>query len=288
VRRLIVSPDGALALVPFPALAPDLEVTLVPSATTHRLLEDLRPAAGSDVLALGDPDYGSPASARVPATLRAGHLLPLPATREEALAVGDTVLLRERATEAALGEALRSRPRWKALHLACHGLVDAARPLQSSLAITPDPENDGFWTALDVLRTPVPADLVVLSACETGRGRVVAGEGLVGLSRAFFHAGASTVLCSLWKVDDDATRALMTKFYALWNPRPGSGGKGTPSEAGVAPDESRGPKDGAGAVGPAAALRAAQAHVREQASWKAPRYWAAWVLWGLGDPPVRR
>jgi CHAT domain-containing protein len=102
------------------------------------------------------------------------------------------------------------------------------------------------------------ADLVVLSACDTGRGRIYRSEGVIGLARAFMHAGAPRVICSLWKVDDDATRALMVAFYGRWS------GKGGRQEA-------------------AAALRAAQADARAQPRWKAPWYWAAWVLWGLLD-----
>ncbi|MDA1194780.1 MAG: CHAT domain-containing protein [Planctomycetota bacterium] len=108
----------------------------------------------------------------------------------------------------------------------------------------------------------IPADLAVLSACETGTGRVVKGEGIVGLTRAFMFAGAPRVICSLWKVDDEATKALMVKFYELWNP-----------------------KDGKKGLGVAAALKQAQEYVRDHPNgkWKHPYYWAAWVLWGLPD-----
>jgi len=125
----------------------------------------------------------------------------------------------------------------------------------SSLAMAPSGEDDGFLSVLDVFRMKVPADLVVLSACETGKGKVVRGEGILGLARAFMFAGAPRVLVSLWKVDDEATKALMVKFYELWN-----SGKGA-----------------------AAALREAQSFVRAQEKWKHPRYWAAWVLWGLPE-----
>jgi len=163
---------------------------------------------------------------------------------------------------------LAERPRWRAVHLACHGLVDAERPLRSSLAITPDAADDGLLEAHEILRTRIRADLVVLSACETGRGRIVAGEGLVGLSRAFMAAGAPRVVASLWKVDDRATAALMVRFYALWK----GGGEGTADDASGLPA--------------AAALRQAQAFVRDHPDhpeWKHPFYWAAWVLWGLPD-----
>jgi CHAT domain-containing protein len=124
--------------------------------------------------------------------------------------------------------------------------------------LTPSGEDDGFLTATEVFRLKCPADLVVLSACETGRGKIFAGEGIVGLTRAFMFAGAPRVICSLWKVDDDATLALMKKFYELWNPKDGTKGMGT-----------------------AAALKAAQEFVRSHEKWKHPYYWAAWVLWGL-------
>jgi CHAT domain-containing protein len=104
----------------------------------------------------------------------------------------------------------------------------------------------------------VRSDAVVLSACSTARGRVHRTEGVVGIARAFLQAGAPRVLCSLWDVDDEATLALMTRFYELWNPKDGS----TPRDA-------------------ASALRAAQEHVRSEPRWRAPAYWAAWVVWGL-------
>jgi CHAT domain-containing protein len=123
--------------------------------------------------------------------------------------------------------------------------------------LTPDPENDGLLTCLEVLRMKVPADLVVLSACETAKGKVYRAEGIVGLTRAFMMAGAPRVLCSLWKVDDAATKALMEKFYELWNPKEGEG------------------------LPAATALKRAQEFVRSNEKWRHPTYWAAWVLWGL-------
>ena len=104
----------------------------------------------------------------------------------------------------------------------------------------------------------IPTDLVVLSACETGKGKAYAAEGIVGFTRAFMYAGSPRVICSLWKVDDKATQALMVKFYELWNP-----------------------KDGSAGMPAALALREAQQHIKSQAKWKHPYYWAAWVLWGL-------
>ena len=132
----------------------------------------------------------------------------------------------------------------------------------SALALTADGQSDGLLTALEIFQLEIPADLVVLSACETGKGKVYEAEGIVGLTRAFMFAGAPRVICSLWKVDDEATRALMIEFYRLWNPKEGDG------------------------LGTAAALKKAQEYIKthpKHPEWKHPYYWAAWVLWGLPD-----
>jgi CHAT domain-containing protein len=215
------------------------------------------------VLAVGDPDTGAGLPSAAIARSRGGTLARLPATRAEARAVGDVVLLDREATEAGLLAAIGTRPRWHAIHLACHGLVDVERPALSALALTPAGDDDGFLTALELFRSRVPSDLLVLSACETAKGKVVRGEGILGLARALMFAGSPRVICSLWKVDDEATGALMTKFYELWNPRAGPSGTGTPG------------------LPTAQALRRAQEFVRSQERWKHPYYWAAWVLWGL-------
>ena len=119
--------------------------------------------------------------------------------------------------------ALATRPRWKAVHLACHGFVDTERPMLSSLALTPDGGDAGRLGCLDLLGMSIDADLAVLSACETARGRVYMTEGVLGLTHPFLHAGAPRVLCSLWNVDDEATQALMLAFYERWRPKEGQG-----------------------------------------------------------------
>jgi CHAT domain-containing protein len=112
---------------------------------------------------------------------------------------------------------------------------------------------DGFLRLHDIYNLNLPADLVVLSACNTGLGKDVKGEGLVGLTRGFMYAGASSVMASLWKVDDEATAELMKQFY-------------------------RGMlKDG---LPPAAALRRAQVTMWRQKAWRSPYYWAAFTLQG--------
>ncbi len=99
----------------------------------------------------------------------------------------------------------------------------------------------------------LPAELVVLSACQTGLGKEVKGEGLIGLTRGFMYAGARRVVVSLWSVNDKATSDLMTKFYR-----------------GMLKDSER----------PAAALRAAQIEMWKQKKWQSPYYWAAFTMQG--------
>lgn len=262
VRRVLVSPTGVLGYVPFGLLLPGKPVVCLPSAAALVALRTRTTERGSAVLALGDPDYAVPVGGTRAAQERAGldPFPPLPGTRAEAQAIGDVVLLGAQATRAGLTAALGAHARWRALHLGCHGLVDPQRPTLCSLALTADVEHHGLLTVLDVLRLPLAADLVTLSACQTGRGRLYRTEGIVGLTSAFLRSGARCVLCSQWKADDASTRELMVRFYELWNPRDG--------QPGLDADE---------------ALRQAQAHVRAQARWADPYYWAAWVQWGL--PP---
>jgi CHAT domain-containing protein len=263
-KRLLVSPDGPLCYVPFPLLLerrdPDLEVACLPSGTTLGLLAEERERTGTHVVAVGDPDYTIEHEGHSLQVYAGGVALePLPATRDEVRSItgkDDLRLLGSYATVGGLAEAAASRARWNVLHIACHGLIDPRTPTLSALALTPDAHDDGFLTALEVYGMSLPADLVVLSGCNTGRGRFAKGEGIVGLMRAFMCAGSPRIVVSLWKVDDAATQALMTRFHRLWR------GEGLPT---------------------ALALRRAQQEIRRDPRWMHPRYWGAWVLWGLPD-----
>ena len=262
VARVLVSPMGRLGYLPLSMLLPEYEVAYVPSGSAYGLLQAEVERAGTGILAFGDPDYAASGDeAAVRGRARSGRLARLPGSKREVESIeAEVALLRGQAKETGLQEHVRRRERWRAIHFACHGLVDPERPMLSALALTADKDNDGFLTALEIFRMKIPADLVVMSACETGKGKVYRTEGIVGLTRAFMFAGTPRVICSLWNVDDDATQALMTKFYALWNPKDGSHGKP-----------------------PAEALKEAQAFVKGHKKWEHPQYWAAWVLWGLPD-----
>jgi CHAT domain-containing protein len=228
--RIVVSPDGPLAFVPFDALVradatgteraiERWEFACVPSATVRHLLAREHPAKEprpAGVVALGDPDYGD-ASAPRGAALRAyGRLQRLPGTAAEVRAIEEiagprhcTTLLGARATAHDLAEEIAARGgRLAALHLACHGHVDAERPRLTGLVLS----HGEVLTADDVLRMRIPAEVVVLSACATGRAPVLRGEGVMGLARAFFFAGASRVVVSNWAVSDDAASEFMSGF----------------------------------------------------------------------------
>jgi CHAT domain-containing protein/Flp pilus assembly protein TadD len=210
---------------------------VVVSATVYAELRKARqgrrePQAPT-LVAFGDPAYPSagPDVADTVATrdpvvrsmLTRGYRLPrLPATRREVTAIA---ALYEGRAQTYLGEAATEERaksagiRGRYLHFASHGLIDERFPLNSGLALTiPEAPREGqdngilqAWEIFERLR--LDSDLVVLSACETGLGKEMGGEGLVGLTRAFQYAGARSVLASLWSVADESTAVLMERFY---------------------------------------------------------------------------
>jgi len=143
------------------------------------------------------------------------------------------------------------------LHFATHGLLNPKRPEDSKLVlstVTRDGRRvNGFVSLQDIYSLRAPVDLVVLSACQTGLGKDIRGEGLIGLTRGFMYAGATSVVASLWKVEDEATAELMKRFYVEM------------LKNGKTPDE---------------ALRAAQNSIRQEPQWSAPHYWAGFTLQG--------
>ncbi len=186
----------------------------------------------------------------------------LPYTRQEAEQILALVPKTEsfKATDFAATRAAALHPalsQYRYLHFATHGLIDSERPGLSALVLSLVDETgkpqDGFLRAHEIYNLKLPAELVVLSACQTGLGKEVKGEGLVGLTRGFMYAGAPRVVVSLWNVNDKATSELMTMFYRQ-----------------MLKENQR----------PAAALRAAQIEMWKQKQWQAPYYWAAFVLQG--------
>ena len=146
---------------------------------------------------------------------------------------------------------------YRIIHFATHGLLNSEHPELSGLVLSLVDQQgrpqDGFLQLQDIYNLNLPADLVVLSACETALGKEIRGEGLMGMTRGFMYAGASRVIASLWKVDDVATAALMERLY-----------HGMLTEG----------------LQPAAALRQSQIEMWKQKRWDSPYYWAAFVIQG--------
>jgi len=187
---------------------------------------------------------------RLPFTRREGEQLLALAPATSSFRAMDFQASRATVLDPALGQ-------YRYVHFATHGLLDSERPELSALVLslvdTEGKPQDGFLRTNDIYNMKLPAELVVLSACQTGLGKDVKGEGLVGLTRGFMYAGAARVVVSLWSVNDKATADLMTKFYQKMLKQ---------SER------------------PAAALRAAQVEMWKQKQWQSPYYWAAFTLQG--------
>ena len=147
---------------------------------------------------------------------------------------------------------------YRIVHFATHGLLNRTHPELSGVVLSlvdrqGEPQ-DGFLQLHDVYNLDLPAELVVLSACQTGLGKAVWGEGLVGLTRGFMYAGSKRVVASLWGVQDSATAELMKRFY--------------------------GAMLGEKQMRPAEALRAAQVEMWKQKRWRSPYYWGGFMLYG--------
>lgn len=281
IGRLAIVAQGPLLDCPFGALYDEAhtrcvidryEVAQAGSASLFAaclaLGEERRasPAAQSTLI-VADPDFGDAGAGTAgQRDLREQRLAQLPGTRVEATAVAQlmphpTERLGADAQERTIKPELANY-RW--LHFATHGLLDAEQPLHSAVALArPDrPGEDGFLEARELAQMTLNAELVTLSACQSGRGEAQMGEGLIGLPWAFVAARVPSQVVSLWSVDDRVTQELMTRFY-----RGLAGGK---------------PK--------AAALRAAALDLRgtelrlengETLTPDHPFYWAPFVL--LGD-----
>lgn len=291
-KRLAIAAHGALQYVPFAALAvPDLpeytpliahhELVHLPSASTVAILRretQGRSRAPKTLAVLADPVFGQN-DGRVSSTSR-GKAQPLPPdlersakesgvlfdrlpyTQQEAESILALVPTPERLEgfgfranrELAISQELSQ---YQIIHFATHGLLNSTNPALSGLVfslVNPDGEPlNGFLRLHDIFNLNLPSELVVLSACETGLGQNIKGEGLIGLTRGFMYAGSPRLVVSLWSVDDQATAKLMIDFYQ------------TLLKEGKPPSQ---------------ALREAQLKMWETNQWWQPYYWAAFTLQG--------
>jgi len=244
--RVVIVPHGVLHYLPFGALrsangrwlVQDLAVSTLPSASVLRYLADKGTGASSQALVVGNPDLGAE--------------LALPWAEREARMVGQrepgsTVLVRGEATEAQVKKLLGGAG---VVHLATHGELSEDDPLSSAMLLVPGAGEDGRLEVREVFGLDLHARLVVLSACETGLGKLSRGDELVGLQRAFLYAGTPAVVTTLWKVDDRATFELVRSFYGRLE-----------------------------SAGPVEALR--QAQLETMRAFPHPYAWAAFGLTGL-------
>jgi CHAT domain-containing protein len=188
----------------------------------------------------------------------------LPQAETEVKAIGEiygaeasTILIGHAARE----ETFKARAsKYPVLHFAAHGVLDDVNPLYSRLLLATDSDSeDGFLEAREIMKLDLHADLAVLSACQTARGQVGAGEGLIGMSWALFIAGTSTTVASQWKVDSTSTARLMIDFHRNLQSDSGS-------------SQAR----------PAEALRRAAIKLMADPKYRHPFYWSAFVVVGNG------
>jgi CHAT domain-containing protein/tetratricopeptide (TPR) repeat protein len=265
-----IEPHGALWLVPFAALEDENGVALaerwpIVYAPSADVLNEIRREPAFDLsrdlnaLIVGNP-LPPAAAADTDDRFRSAALRvtfePLPGAEAEANAIAD-LLPRDRrlvltGAQADLATIESRVPEHTLVHIASHALAIADGPLDSFVMLAPSAGTDGRLSARRVLNLPMSADLVTLSACQTGLG-YLSGDGVIGLSRAFLVRGARSVLVSQWSVSDTATAALMEGFYRRYL---SSGG-----------DKVR-------------ALQQAMREVRTMKGFEHPRYWAPFVLIG--------
>ncbi|NET56892.1 MAG: CHAT domain-containing protein [Symploca sp. SIO2E6] len=227
-EHVIFIPQGELFLVPFPALQDNSGKYLIekhtiltaPSIQVLDLTRKQRNRIGdrsSHSLVVGNPTM--PTVSLVPGE-QPQQLSSLPGAQREAQAIAPLLntqpLIGNQATETRIKQQLGKA---SIIHLATHGLLDEIRGLGSAIALTPSEQDDGLLTAEEILDLQLNAQLVVLSACDTGRGRIT-GDGVVGLSRSFISAGVPSVIVSLWQVPDAPTASLMTQFYQSLSSNP--------------------------------------------------------------------
>jgi CHAT domain-containing protein len=268
IETICIVPEGFLWNVPFQALMPtdghylleDHAVYYAPSLGVLREMtrESERRAQNASLIAFGNPVIGKDEQ-------RNTELCPLLEAEAEVTSIarsfepGDRkVFIGHKASEKQF-KALAQN--YSIIHLATHGVIDNRQPLYSHLLLTKtdgDPENDGLVEAREIMDMNLRADLAVLSACETANGKISPGEGVMGMSWAFFVAGTRSMLVSQWRIDSSSTSQLMATFYQV-----------------IKPDRE------SGSVRKARALREAALRLQKNDRYHHPFFWAGFVLVGI-------
>ena len=246
-NRICIVPYGILNYLPFQALhdgskylVEEYAISYIPSLSVLEYLPRGERKENYRILAFGNPDLKDKA-------------FDLPATEKEvdeikSIFPGTEIYKREKATKV-LAKKLASQ--FDIIHFASHGEYIQENPLASCIRLAPENEDDGRLEANEIFDMDMKADLVVTSACQTSIGQIRRGDEVVGLTRAFLYAGASSVLGSLWSISDEATAVFMKEFYANLK-----------------------------TFDKAEALRQAQVKMIQSKEYKNPFYWAAFNLTG--------
>jgi CHAT domain-containing protein len=292
VERLVIVPDGLLCYLPFETLAlsqagdsPEgnllvskFAISYAPSCSSLLFLKEKK---RSDVhrkalLAFGDPLYPGPGSlsakngismARILKETYEGQGFDFSSLAQSTKEVREiSRLFAEKDRDVYLGkdaseEAIKKAPLedYGIIHFACHSFLDEKLPFRSALVLSQEvgEKEDGFLQAREIAALHMSPGMVVLSACQTGRGSIERGEGILGLTRIFFCAGARSVVSTLWEIGDEATAEFMSRFYHYLSRKM---------------DEAR-------------ALQLAKLSLLDT-KYAHPFYWAAFVLHGEASSPV--
>jgi CHAT domain-containing protein len=278
INNLIIIPDNVLWELPFQALQSsptrfllqDYAISYAPSLTVLREMNKKRSIktnpAPATLLALGNPDIGKETKSRVEAIYMDEKLEPLPEAERQVKALAQLYGSKQSKTyigaEAKEGRIKQEASGYRILHLATHGILNNTSPMYSHLLLSQAPgdiNEDGLLEAWEILKLDLNADLAVLSACDTARGKVSAGEGVIGLSWALFVAGCPSVVVSQWKVESASTTKLMLEFHSRL-------------KANVGQSKRQASK--------AEALRQAALKLLASRAYKHPFYWAAFIVVG--------
>jgi len=248
VENLVIVPDGTLYYLPFETLSlstngslhldnlliSKFKISYSPSSSSLLFLMRLKrdEILSKDLLAFGDPNY--PNNGKLlgddktsPSLILKGlfhnegfDLSPLPYSKKEVANISrffteknKDIYTGDNASETTFKSI--SIEQYKIIHFACHGLLDEKIPLRSALvlSLSKDINEDGFLQVSEIYNLRIKSELVILSACQTARGRLENGEGVLGLPRIFFYAGARSVISTLWRIEDKSTARFMKSFY---------------------------------------------------------------------------
>jgi CHAT domain-containing protein/Tfp pilus assembly protein PilF len=274
---LVIVPDDVLWDLPFQALQPadghylveDCAISYAPSLTVLREMIAKRQrrtdSALSTLLAVGNPFLGKQTIERARMVLMNEALQPLPEAERQAKMLGQLYGVKSKVyvgAEAREDRVKAEAGQYRILQLATHGVLNNSNPMYSHIVLAQsasDGNEDGLLEAWEIMNLDLKADLVVLSACDTARGRIGAGEGVIGLTWAFFVAGSPTTVVSQWSVESESTTELMLNFHRNLK-GPGAGPQYAMSKA--------------------EALRQAQLKLLRTKRYQHPFFWAGFVVVG--------